>query len=266
MKKNIFLTILIIIFTFILVTLLSFTFTTVEAYRNSEKFTKNIMEFVEKNQDTIFSISKITYFSSCSADVSTNSNFSFTISDLYQYTDIAIFITPNSTDLTAKNTLKTVALDNIKYTLLPSIGTPYLYYKNINEFATPKYEESNIIYDSIEFEATSESTIDYSKPILYNNCANPITISYANKNIIDNYTLSNKILNILHNGALLKNCGITLNSIACKMSFDIIITNNLDETYLCPLSINIPLSTESSTIYDGSLTLKELSDYNFIRE
>ena len=60
-------------------------------------------------------------------------------------------------------------------------------------------------------------------------------------------------------------CGIALSSLNCKISFVITITNNLDETYTCPIILNIPLSTESSTIYDGNLIVKDLVDYKFIR-
>ena len=44
------------------------------------------------------------------------------------------------------------------------------------------------------------------------------------------------------------------------------ITNNLNEKYTCPIILNMPLSTENKTIYDGSLTLKSECDYNFIKE
>ena len=81
--------------------------------------------------------------------------------------------------------------------------------------------------------------------------------------ILDYYLKS--VSNISHNGSLLKSCGITLNSISSKMSFTITITNNLDEVYFCPVVIDIPLSTEKTTIYDGSLTLKDTVDYKFIR-
>ena len=89
---------------------------------------------------------------------------------------------------------------------------------------------------------------------------------YVNSNIKDNCTLHESISNISYDGSLLKNCNITLNSIACKMSFLITITNNLNEKYTCPIILNMPLSTENKTIYDGSLTLKSECDYNFIKE
>ena len=138
-------------------------------------------------------------------------------------------------------------------------------YKNINNFAKSSFDINNLINDTITFETTSEDEIDYSKPILYNNCANPITLCYVNSKIKDNYTLSAEIENLEHNGSLLKTCGITLNSISCQVSLVINITNNLDETFTCPLTLNIPLSTESSTIYDGNLTLKDSTNYNFIK-
>ena len=107
--------------------------------------------------------------------------------------------------------------------------------------------------------------IDYSKPILYNNCANPITLCYVNSELKNNYTFSNDISNLTYNGSLLKMCGITLSSLNCQISFTITITNNLDETYSCPIILNIPLSTEQNTIYDGSLTVKDAVNYRFIR-
>lgn len=213
-----------------------------------------------------FSINKIVYFSSANCTTNINPNSSFNISNLHQYTDIAIFINNNADgNFTAKNTLKNVSLSNINFSLSPSIGTPNLYFKNLNNFASDNYDEKNKIEDKIEFATSSEDTIDYSLPVLFNNCANPVTLSYVNSNLISDYTLGDTISNISYDGSLLKNCNITLNSIACKISFLITIVNNLDEVYECPMTLSIPLSTESSTIYDGSLILNSSLDYNFIK-
>ena len=265
-NKTIALTILAIILLVLLAVLSGITYKTVKSYYASTKFLKNVLKFEQENRETVFSINKITYFSSCDANIETNSNSSFTISDLYQYTDIAIFINPNSDVLTPKNTLKSVSVDNIEFSLKPNYGTPSLYYKNINEFATSTFNLENLIENSITFNTTSEDNIDFSKPILYNNCANPITLCYVNSEIEDSFTFDTSVSNISHNGSLLKACGITLNSISCQISFTVKITNNLNELYTCPLNINIPLSTESSTIYDGSLILKDSENYIFIKQ
>lgn len=256
-RTNIILTIIVLILLIILFFLASFTYENIEKFSSSESFVKSISKFVENNSTPIFTIDKITYFSSSDANISTNNNSAFTISNLYQYTDIAIFINTNQKEFTAENTLKKVELKDISYSLSPTIGTPNLYFKSISDFATPKFDENNIIHNSIIYEATSEDEIDYSTPVLYNNCANPITLCYVNSNIKKDYTLFDNISDISHNGSLLKSCGITLNSISCKIDLTVEIENNLNDIYYCPLSIDIPLSTENSTIYDGTLTVRE---------
>ena len=257
-KKDIILIILLIIFIIILIFLTGATYNTIANYSCEESFLESMLEFQNNNEETVFSIDKITYFSSCDANIDTNSNSSFKISDLFQYTDIAIFINPNSDKLSPKNTLKSVALNNIHFSTKPSIGTPNLYYKNINDFATTKFLEDDLIKDSIVFETTSADTIDYSNPVLY-------TLHYVNSKLQDEFTLENTVSKISRNGSLLKTCAITLNSLSCKINFDMTITNNLDEIYTCPVSFNIPLSTESNTIYEGNLTLKDMVHYNFIK-
>ena len=265
-KKTIITTILLVIFAILLTVLSSILF---NKLGNKKDDINSYLEFANENDKPIFSIDKITYFSNCSADISTNTNSSFKISDLYQYTDIALFINNHPEEFdgnyTAENTLKSVILNNIDFSLKPHYGTPNLYYKNINDFANSSFDTNNLISNTITFETTSENEIDYTKPILYNNCANPITLCYVNSNIKDNYTLSSEIENLEHNGSLLKTCGITLNSITCQVSLVVNITNNLDETFSCPLTLNIPLSSESSTIYDGNLTFKDSTNYNFIK-
>lgn len=266
-KKDILLTTIVAISLIILILLLIKTFTYISNINKAKSCDKFAQKFIEENKDTIFSIDKIVYFSSCDGQTSINGNSSFTISNLYQYTDIAIFInnTNSSDEFTAKNTLKNVSLDNINFSLSPSVGTPSLYYKNLNDFASSKYNIEHKIENSINFEATSENQIDYNSPKLYNNCANPICLTYINENIKKDYTLKNTISNLSYNGLLLKYCNITLNSIACQISMTINITNNLDEHFSCPITIQIPLSTENSTIYDGNITLKHSVNYKFIK-
>ena len=267
LKKKYILPIVIIILLLILILLVKIAYDNIYNQCKGNRCNNFILKFAEENEKEIFSIDKIVYFSSCDGQTNINANTSFTISDLYQYTDIAIFInnTNSSGEFTAENTLKNVSLDNISFELLPSVGTPNLYYKNLNDFASSKYEEKNKIDNSINFSTTSEDSIDYSTPVLYNNCANPICLSYVNSNIKKDYTLMENLSNISYNGLLLKYCNITLNSIACRISLNVNITNNLDEIYTCPLKLQIPLSTENTTIYDGTLILKDSTNYKFIK-
>ena len=120
-------------------------------------FENDILPFARKNQNTIFKINKITFFSSCDAKNKTASNSNFTIEDLYQYTDIALFITSTSEEKTLENTLKKVSINNIKFTSSPTLGEPKLYYKNINNFAKSEISEENLINENLDFNITSEA-------------------------------------------------------------------------------------------------------------
>ena len=265
-KKNIFFTIL-ILSAILLIYLITMVFKDINYKIKQENNEKSIYEFIENNKKDIFSIDKITFFSSANAKSNINSNSSFNITDLAQYTDIAIFINNHADgNYTLENTLKYVRLSDIKFNLTPSIGNPKLFYKNINDFAKPIYNQNTEINDSIEFDISAEDEIDYSSPILYNNCANPITLTYVNSSLKDNYTLTEDVSNISYDGSLLKKCNITLNSISCNFSFVLTIVNNLDETFTCPITLQIPLSTENSTIYDGSIIFKSDVNYKFIKK
>ena len=259
--------ILYVVFILLILLLFFLSFFPIKLFIQNRKSSKSMQNALNIDLSSPFSVNKIVYFSSANAKSEINANSSFTISDLYQYTDIAIFINNNTADgnFNAKNTLKKVSLSNISFTLTPSVGSPNLYFKNINDFANNNFDESKKIENNLDFEISSEDEIDYSKPILYNNCANPITLCYVNSGLKSSYTLTDNMSHISYDGTLLKRCGITLNSIACKLSFVVNITNNLDEVYSCPFILNIPLSTENSTVYDGSLVLNNSVDYNFIK-
>ena len=95
-------------------------------------FIKNIMPIVHSNTcmkndfknvlSSPFSVNKIVYFSTANANSTINQNSSFTINDLYQITDIAIFINNNSNgNYTNKNTLKKVTLSDINFILAPNV-------------------------------------------------------------------------------------------------------------------------------------------------
>ena len=57
-----------------------------------------------------FSVNKIVYFSTANAESSINQNSSFTINNLYQITDIAIFINNNANGNYTNEILKTLNL------------------------------------------------------------------------------------------------------------------------------------------------------------
>ena len=261
-KKKILLTFIVIFLFIILMFLASLLF---RKYVLKYNFENDILEFSNKNQNTVFQIEKITYFSSCDAKNKFASGTNFTIENLYQFTDIAIFIKSPSEEKNSENVLKSLYIDNIKYNTSPAIGEQKLYYKNINSFSKSDIIEDNLISNQLEFNITSEDEANLDTPTLYNNLANPIVLSYVNNNIKTDYTFTDISTPITYDGSLLKRCNILLNDLACNISFDIYIVNHLNQEFKCTLYLEIPLENNEATLYDGNITLRETSNLIFYR-
>ncbi len=256
---------LIIVYTFLIIVLFFLFNLVFNKYISKRNFESSILSFADKNQTTIFEINKILFFSNCDAKNKNISANNYTIENLYQYTDIALFITNNAEENTLENTLKKVSIENIKINKMPTDGEPKLYFKSLNTFSKSEIIDTNIIQDKLEFNVTSEDETSLDTPTLYNNLANPITLSYINHNIKTDYTLTDTSAPITYDGNLLKKCNILLNNISCNLSFDICITNNIDQKFKCSIYIDIPLETENKTIYDGNINLKKDTNFKFYR-
>lgn len=90
-------------------------------YMLKKNFEDDIMLFANKNQNTIFKIDKIVFFSSANAKNKNISASNFVIENLYQYTDIALFIDGGNTEKTLENTFKNVRIENINWNTLPQL-------------------------------------------------------------------------------------------------------------------------------------------------
>ena len=262
--KQIIFSVLIIVLIIILVFLFNQVYNKLKRKKN---FESDVASFSEKNEKTVFSIDKIVFFSSCDSKNKTSSQTNFTIENLYAYTDIAIFL--NNDNLqendTTENTLKNVKITNMKFTKQPELGTGNLYYKNVNDFAKSEINENNKIENELQFETTSASEADLSKPVLYNNCANPITLSYVNQNIKTDYTMTDTQNPITYNGKLLKRCGVSVKSINTSISFDIEIENNKNHKFRTTVYFDIPYENEEKSINDGSIVVENKTNFNFYR-
>ena len=260
-----------VIFTILLILLILFLifviykFLTIKNTTNS--MANDYINFVKNNENPIFSIDKIVYFSSADSKFKTSSQTNFTIENLYTYTDIAIFLNNNSSsnDFNMENTLKSLRIENIKFNTTPKLGTLSLYYKDLNKFANSEFQDTNKIENSLDFTITSLDSADLSTPVLYNNCANPICLSLVNQNIKTDYTITDTSIPITYSGLLLNTCQVSLEDIACSLSFDIYIENNNDEKFKTTIYLDIPYTDETSSILDGSITVSEDTDFIFYK-
>lgn len=228
-------------------------------------FENSVLSFSGQNENTVFSIDKITLFSGCDAKNKASSATNFTIENLYTYTDIAIFINQENEEPSLENTLKEVSIENIEINPIPCDGQANIFFKNMMDFAKPYIPETGEIKDNLSFNTTSEEISDFSSPVLYNNCANPITLSYIHQNVKTDYTLLDITNPITYDGSLLKRCGIALSKLATEISFDMYITNYKDEKFKSKIFIPITYQNDTASIYDGTITIKQDVNYVFYR-
>lgn len=261
-NKKIVLTIITIILFFVVLLLAYLVF---YKYFLKKNFENTVLDFSSKNQETIFEINNVTFFSSCDAKNKSASSSNFTIENLYQFTDMAFFISSPKEEKTLENTLKSLYIDNITFSKKPNLGNANLYYKNFYNFAKSDIVDNNLISNKLDFNISSEDEANLDIPTLYNNLANPIVLSYVNTNIKTDYTITNTNSPITYDGSLLKKCEVLLNSIRASLSFDVYLTNNLDQEFKTTITIDIPLESDNESIYDGSVTLKKDSNFIFYR-
>ena len=260
-KKIIFL----VVFIFLLFILVLLTHIVFSPLLNKLFFENYILNISTENINHVFTIDRIVLFIFFSSETTINSNNTTTINNLNQFTDIAIFINNENEDYTLENTLKSVSIKGISFNTTPNLGTPNLYYKGLQDFAKFSVNEENILSSDLDFTVSSEDEINYDEPILFNNCANPITLGYVNSNIKTDYTINNSDSAIRYDGSLLQKCNVLLDDIHCSLSFTIYIENNLGEHFKCPVYINIPLQNETSSIYEGTYTYSYHPNYVFYK-
>lgn len=240
----------------------------------NKKFSEEVSEFYKFNANTVFSIDKIYMYSSAGATENAEKRAIWNL-NLYQYTDIAIYINNRSNEeLSNENSIKELYIDNIKFGN-PQEGTPNLYFKNINEFGksiiksdeeSEKSEATKSITDRLDYTIVNDGEIDYSNPQIYADCSNPITLEYINQDIKKNQIISDISENLTYNGNLLRQSGIILSTISNYVSFNVHITNQYDQKFVANVYIDIPLedNVTGDTIYDGKFT-KTIEKNNYCK-
>ena len=240
----------------------------------NKSFAEEINEFYTLNSKTVFSIDKIYMYSSANA-ISNNVTRPIWDLDIYQYTDIAIYINNNKdkNDLSYENSIKSLYIDNIKINDL-KLGEASLYYKNIMNFGKSIYEENdnnvetakqNKISDRIDFSIINDGDADYSEKEIYSDCTNPITLEYIN-DIKKNQVISDIKNDLTYNGALLRKSGIILSDIECGISFRINLVNNYNQKFIANVYLQVPLedTITGENIYSGKF-VKEINESNYIK-
>lgn len=238
-----------------------------------DRYVSKLEQIVAKNENPTFQISQIYLCSSANAIDGTESQTLENL-DLYQYTDIAIYINNNDENgLTNKNTIKKLYIDNIEIQTNSGAGTQALVYTNLlrigsreqlKKMLTSSNSLSNMQNNQIDFNIINtnieNNQSDYENPTFYSDCSNPITLKYINK-LNKTYAVG-KDNSAMFDGTILQRAGVSVDELNCKVKFKINIINNEDDYYSAWVNFQIPLDD----IYNGTSIKRKTTagiQYNF---
>ena len=134
-----------------------------------KKFAKENVKVFENNKEQVFKVEKILICSSANAiDLSEKQNLQDM--SIYQYTDIAVYIN-NGEELTNKNTIKRLYIDNISLEGTSDIGQKSLNYKNILKFGLKKDTKTK----NVKSNNDDDSTLNVFEGLLNNQASSSTT-------------------------------------------------------------------------------------------
>lgn len=196
-----------------------------------------------------FSLSKILLVSTVNGDINDDPNNIWNI-DISQVNDIYVYIDKTQD---VDETIKEVKLENFIVNSAPQKGTIKLLrptgdLSNLYTYSEQDYLNSEIIYQG--------GAIDDMKALEISNTGGMLGFRVA-LNELGNY-VSNENEEIIYDGNLLKNLGVSLEEIKFSMSFDIIITTSDNISYKGTVNIDMPIDT---IIEEGS-SHKEITDFS----
>ena len=256
-----------LIFTiFLTVILIAILIFTIKNYEINKQFAKEIESFANLNNKTVFSIDKMTLYSSGFAKKNQENKPVWNL-NIGQFTDISLKINNRSHEngVSYENTIKSLYIDNIKYNNV-TIGNQSLHYKYLGDFGKVTANEGNRINDKLVYDVVKSGEIDLTEPKIYANADNPIILEYVNSNLKTNEIISDTNAEVVYDGTLLKNTNIPLDKMKCTLSFTIHIINYYNQEYRATAYVDIPITNtiNNTTIYDGKLE-KVLENTNLIR-
>ncbi len=249
---------------FLLVFLILITYLYIHRYYVNNEFSESATRLAMLNTNTVFSIDKIYLYSSAYATNNIDSRPIWNL-NVNQYTDIALYINNRySEGINYNNSIKSLTISDINFTK-GKAGTPSLYYKDILNFANQSINEESKIGDLLDFKIVTDE-LDTSSASIYSNCQNPITLSYVNKNVKENYIIEDGSSTLKYDGNILRMTEVPMTSMKCTVSFKITLTNMYNHKYIANVYIDIPLEDQytGESIYNGKIE-KTLENSNLIK-
>lgn len=120
--------------------------------------------------------------------------------------------------------------------------------------------------DRLDYSVLNDGDVDYSKPQIYADASNPISLEYINSDIKKNQILSDISSDVTYDGSLLRRGSVVISDISSHISFNINIVNNYNQKFVANVYIDIPLedTVTGDTIYNGKF-VKKIESENYIK-
>ena len=204
---------------------------------------------VEGEKQLPFSISKILLVSTVNGNVVDDPENIWNI-DISQINDIYMYIDKTTND---EETIKEIELENFTINQAPQKGDikilrPTGELSNLYTYSEQNYLDSSMTYHG--------GVIDDLKSLEIANNGGILSFRCALENL--GKYVSNENEEIVYNGNLLKNLGISVDELFFNLGFDLIITTSDNISYKGTLNIDMPIST---IIEEGSSNI-EITDFS----
>ena len=204
-----------------------------------------IADMTSLNSKQTFSIDKIYLYSSANATNNKTKKSMWNL-NVYQYTDIALYISGNSNNK-AQNTIKELYIDNIKFDSFNG-GTPNLHYKNLFEFGKFNLETDYLIADRLNYEIVEPAKMD-SK---FNTLDNSINVEIPNT--VDDVEINNTNVDSSNNVNDTSSVSSVKNLDYAKPQVYSDLSNPITLEYMNLIKSNYLVSDiENPLVYNGSL-------------
>ncbi len=238
---------------------------------NKNQFANQVVQIADANREPIFKVSKIIKYSSAEA---IDNTIEQNLQDLSicQYSDLAIYIDNLTDELTEKNSVKELYIDNFKIDVAYKYGTPTLYYKNPLEISKFRMVAEKEIQDRLQYNIIytnqQNEQNDYETPTFFADCSNPITIGFINKNILSNYQVTKENGLVSFDGRIFNQMDMNLKELSPKISFTIHLTNLQNEKFVCNMTADLQLETNEGSVKSGYIIqiTDESEYYRFFKE
>lgn len=204
---------------------------------------------VEGEKSLPYDIEKILMVSTVDGDFTEDEEYIWNI-NITEINDLYIYIhSKQETD----ETIKKITLENFKLDKAPQKGNVKIYRPTADLDNLYTYSEQDYLNSKIEYEG---GRIDDMKSLEISNNGGVLGFRLALEDL--GTFLSNEDTEIIYDGRLLQNLGVSLEEIKLQLSFDIIIETNSNVSYKGSLSMEMPTD---EIVEQGSSKL-ELTDFS----